>query len=47
MNVGTISKRYAEALYEYAKEQNAEDAVYRNMQQLSEVLRNLDRKSVV
>ncbi len=41
MNVGTISKRYAEALYEYAKEQNAEDAVYRNMQQLSEVLRNL------
>lgn len=41
MNVGTISKRYAEALYEYAKELNAEDAVYRNMQQLCDVLRNL------
>ena len=41
MNVGTISRRYAEALYEYAKELNAEDAVYKNMQQLCEVLRSL------
>lgn len=38
MSVGTVSKRYAAALYEYAKEQRAEDAVYENMRQLRDTL---------
>ncbi len=41
MNVGTLSLRYAEALYKYAKELKAEAAVYRNMLQLKDVLRNM------
>ena len=39
MNIGIISKRYAEALYDYAKELETEDAVYKNMLQLKDVLR--------
>lgn len=39
MNTGTISLRYAEALYQYAKEQKAETAVYDNMRQLKTLLR--------
>ena len=38
MNIGTISMRYAKALFEYAKEQDAEVAVYENMLQLRSVL---------
>ena len=47
MNTGTISKRYAEALYEYAKELKAESAVYENMLQLKYVLRNLKELPVL
>lgn len=39
MNTGVISIRYAKALYAYAKEHNAQVAVYDNMQQLKKVLR--------
>lgn len=39
MNIGVVSRRYAKALYEYAKEHNAQVAVYENMKQLKGVLR--------
>ena len=38
MNVGVISMRYAKALYMYAKEQKAEDAICKNMSQLKQLL---------
>lgn len=41
MNTGVISKRYAAALLEYAREQGAEDAVYDNMRQLIATLDNV------
>ncbi len=36
MKVGMVAKRYAKALYGYAKEQKAEDAVYSEMKRLAE-----------
>ena len=47
MNIGIISKRYAEALYDYAKELETEDAVYKNMLQLKDVLRNFKELPVI
>lgn len=41
MNIGVISTRYAKALYEYAKEHNAQAAVYENMRQLKDTMRKL------
>lgn len=43
MNVGMISKRYAKALYEYAKEQKAEEAVYAEMKKLADGFMNEPR----
>lgn len=40
MNSGTVSKRYARALFEYAKEQGVEDKVFTDMQKLSQALTN-------
>lgn len=47
MNVGTISMRYARALFEYAKEQSAEDAIYENMLQLLHTIDNLKELPVL
>ncbi len=47
MNVGTISMRYAEALYRYAGEHNAQDAVYKDMQHLKALLRNVKELPVI
>ena len=47
MNTGVISIRYAKALYEYAKEHNAQTAVYKNMQQLKDALRQVKELPVV
>lgn len=47
MNTGVISKRYAKALYEYAKMHNAETAVYENMLQLKSTLRKVKEFSVI
>ncbi len=46
MNLGTISLRYAKALFEYAKELGAETAIYNNMLQLRIALRELKELSV-
>lgn len=47
MSIGTISMRYAKALFEFAKEQNAEAAVYDNMLQLRDVLAEHRRISLL
>ncbi len=47
MNIGTISQRYARALYEYACEQREEVAVYNNMRQLKDTLRKVKEFSVM
>ena len=47
MNTGVVSIRYAKALYEYAKEQNAQAAVYENMLQLKSALRKVKELPVV
>ena len=47
MNVGVISKRYAKALYMYAKEQEVEDAIYKNMLQLRLLLLDVKYLSVM
>ena len=41
MNIGIVSIRYAKALYAYAKEHDAQAAVYDNMRQLKTVLRSV------
>ena len=41
MNTGDISMRYAKALFAYAKEQGAEDAIYSNMLQLMHTLQHV------
>ena len=41
MNTGVISMRYAKALFAYAKEQGAEDAIYMNMLQLMATLQRV------
>ena len=41
MNTGVVSMRYAKALLAYAKEQGAEDAIYRNMLQLMATLQQV------
>ena len=41
MNTGVISMRYAKALFAYAKEQGAEDAIYGNMLQLMHTLQHV------
>lgn len=40
MNTGVVSIRYAKALYAYAKEHDAQVAVYKNMRQLKNVMRS-------
>lgn len=47
MNVGTISVRYAKALFEYAREQDAEQAIYNNMLQLRDVLSENKRLTLI
>ena len=47
MNIGTISQRYARALYEYACEQREEVAVYNNLRQLKDTLRKVKECSVM
>ena len=41
MNTGVVSMRYAKALFAYAKQQGAEDAIYRNMLQLMVTLQQV------
>ena len=41
MNTGVVSMRYAKALFAYAKEQGAEDAIYDNMLQLMATLQQV------
>lgn len=41
MNLGLVSKRYAVALYEYAKGQRSENAIYENMLQYDAVCRDV------
>ena len=41
MNTGVVSMRYAKALFAYAKEQGAEDAIYSNMLQLMATLQQV------
>ena len=41
MNTGVVSMRYAKALFTYAKEQGAEDAIYDNMLQLMATLQQV------
>ena len=41
MNTGVISMRYAKALFAYAKELSAEDAIYSNMLQLMHTLQHV------
>ena len=41
MNTGIVSMRYAKALFAYAKEQGAEDAIYKNMLQLMGALQQV------
>ncbi|MBQ8271091.1 MAG: F0F1 ATP synthase subunit delta [Bacteroidaceae bacterium] len=47
MNIGVVARRYALALYEYAKEERAEVAVYKNMLQLKNALRQMKEFPVV
>ena len=47
MNTGIVAQRYALALYEYAKEERVEVAVYKNMQQLKNTLRQLKEFPIV
>ena len=47
MNIGVISMRYAKALLVYAMEQNAEDAIYKNMLQLRYTLQKVKHLPVV
>ena len=41
MNTGIVAMRYAKALFAYAKEQGAEDAIYKNMLQLMAALQQV------
>ncbi len=47
MNTGVVSMRYAKALFAYAKEQGAEDAIYKNMLQLVAALQQVKELAAV